>query len=198
MNNRPDRILRRQILARRDTLDPVQLREKSERIGATLLQLPLVGNCSTLLVYVSFRSEVRTMQIITSLLNRGKTVAVPLTLVRDKKLQAVIIQEPETDLVPGYCGIPEPKSSLLSENILEPDAIDLVIVPGSVFDRQGGRLGYGGGYYDRFLSMQAPQAKRIALAYELQLVDSVPLEPHDQYMDILITEANMYSCRRME
>lgn len=79
---------------------------------------------------------------------------------------------------------------------LEPASIDVVIIPGSVFDRQGGRLGYGGGYYDRFLAQAAPQALRVALAYELQLVDAIKLQPHDQLMDWLVTEKTSYHCRR--
>ncbi|HHD56321.1 MAG TPA: 5-formyltetrahydrofolate cyclo-ligase [Desulfobulbaceae bacterium] len=188
--------LRKKILARRDALAPSRRRDKSRRIGNSLLDLPLLDTCTTLLVYVAFRSEVQTLPIITALLKAGKTVAVPLTLVREKRLRGIIIEDPKKDLSPGYCGIPEPENSLINNKTIEPAALDLIIVPGSVFDRQGGRLGYGGGYYDRFLSMEAPQATRIALAYELQIVDKIHLEPHDQTMDMIITENNVYTCRR--
>ena len=188
--------LRKQTLARRDALAPTLQREKSLRIGRTLLDLPLLNNCATLLVYVAFRSEVKTLPIITTLLESGKTVAVPLTLVREKRLLGITIKEPEKELAPGYCGIPEPEASLIPDNTIDPAIIDLVIVPGSVFDRQGGRLGYGGGYYDRFLALEAPQATRIALAYQLQMVDTIHLKPHDQTMDMIITENNIYTRRR--
>jgi len=188
--------LRKQVLARRDAQAPVLQHDKSLRIGRTLLDLPLLNNCATLLVYVAFRSEVQTLPIITTLLESGKTVAVPLTLVREKRLRSIIIKDPEKDLSPGYCGIPEPKTSLIHNKTIDPTVIDLVIAPGSVFDRQGGRLGYGGGYYDRFLAMKVPQATRIALAYELQIVDKIHLEPHDQTMDMIITENNIYTRRR--
>ncbi len=189
--------LRKQTLARRDALAPALQHEKSLRIGRTLLDLPLLHDCVTLLVYVAFRSEVQTLPIITTLLESGKTVAVPLTLVREKRLLGITINEPEKELVPGYCGIPEPEASLIPDNTIDPAIIDLVIVPGSVFDRQGGRLGYGGGYYDRFLALEAPQATRIALAYQLQIVDKIHLEPHDQTMDMIITENSVYPCRRI-
>ena len=188
--------LRKQVLARRDAQAPVLQHDKSLRIGRTLLDLPLLNNCATLLIYVAFRSEVQTLPIITTLLESGKTVAVPLTLVREKRLRSIIIKDPEKDLSPGYCGIPEPKTSLIHNKTIDPTVIDLVIAPGSVFDRQGGRLGYGGGYYDRFLAMKVPQATRIALAYELQIVDKIRLEPHDQTMDMIITENSVYTCRR--
>ncbi len=189
--------LRKQVLARRDAQAPVLQHDKSLRIGRTLLDLPLLNNCTTLLIYVAFRSEVQTLPIITTLLESGKTVAVPLTLVREKRLRSIIIKDPKKDLSPGYCGIPEPKTSPIHNKTIDPTVIDLVIVPGSVFDRQGGRLGYGGGYYDRFLAMRAPQATRIALAYELQIVDKIHLEPHDQTMDMIITENSVYTCRRI-
>ncbi len=188
--------LRKKVLSRRDALAPTLQHDKSHRIGRTLLELPLLNNCTTLLVYVAFRSEVQTLPIITTLLKAGKTVAVPLTLVREKRLRSIIIEDPEKDLSPGYCGIPEPKTSLIHDKTIDAAAIDLIIVPGSVFDRQGGRLGYGGGYYDRFLAMEAPQATRIALAYQLQIVDKIHLEPHDQSMDMIITENSVYTCRR--
>ncbi len=189
--------LRKQVLARRDALAPALQHDKSLRISRTLLDLPLLNNCATLLIYVAFRSEVQTLPIITTLLESGKTVAVPLTLVREKRLLGITIKDPEKDLAPGYCGIPEPEASLIPDNTIDPAIIDLVIVPGSVFDRQGGRLGYGGGYYDRFLTMKVPQATRIALAYELQIVDKIHLEPHDQTMDMIITENSVYTCRRI-
>lgn len=188
--------LRKKILSRRDVLASSRQSDKSRRIGNTLLELPLLNNCTTLLVYVAFRSEVQTLPIITALLKAGKTVAVPLTMVRERRLRSIMIKDPQKDLSPGYYGIPEPKNSLIHNKTIDPAAIDLVIVPGSVFDRQGGRLGYGGGYYDRFLSMEAPQATRLALAYELQIVNKIHLEPHDQTMDMIITENSVYTCRR--
>ena len=80
---------------------------------------------------------------------------------------------------------------------MDPATIDTVLIPGSVFDPSGGRLGYGGGFYDRFLTEAAPRAIRLGVAFELQLVDQVPMEPHDQYMDILVTEQQIYDCRRI-
>jgi 5-formyltetrahydrofolate cyclo-ligase len=72
----------------------------------------------------------------------------------------------------------------------------MVVVPGSVFDRRCGRYGYGGGYYDRFLSIEAPQALRIGLAFSLQVVPGIPLKTHDQKMDIIVMENEMLRCNR--
>jgi 5-formyltetrahydrofolate cyclo-ligase len=103
-----------------------------------------------------------------------------------KALLPFQIDNPEKDLRPGYCDIPEPDPDRAI--LVPPEKIEIAVIPGSVFDIQGGRLGYGGGYYDRFLVNDAPRALRIGFAFELQLVDKVPLEPHDQPLDILITE----------
>ena len=188
--------LRKTILARRDELSLARQSEKSEKIIAALSELPEVQKALTIFVYVNFRSEVQTVSFIRRCIRQGKRVTVPVTLVTEKKLQAVQIINPDTDLEPGYCAIPEPVPELRRKMEIDPASIDVVVVPGSVFDSRGGRLGYGGGYYDRFLSLEATGATRVALAYDLQLVEKVELQPHDQLMDRLITEKNSYSCRR--
>ncbi len=188
--------LRKTILARRDRLSSAEQESRSRAIIRELLGMEEIGAAAHLFVYVSFRSEVRTRDFIDQCLAAGKTVSVPLTVVETSSLLAVKITDPDTQLRPGYCGIPEPPPSWAGENRIDPATVDVVIVPGSVFDRRGGRLGYGGGYYDRFLSRQTPAALRMALAYDLQVVDRVPLEPHDQRMDRVITEKTIYRCRR--
>ena len=188
--------VRKTILARRDELSLAEQTEKSKKIIASLLELPEIQKASTVFVYVNFRSEVQTLPFLRWCIQQGKIITVPVTLVDEKKLQAIRITDPDTDLGPGYCAIPEPVSNLRRTMEIDPASIDVVVVPGSVFDRRGGRLGYGGGYYDRFLSRDAPGATRIALAYDLQLIETVDLQPHDQLMDRLITEKNSYSCRR--
>jgi len=188
--------LRKIILAHRDTLTLAEQTEKSEQIVGSLADLPEVQQASILFVYVNFRSEVQTVPFIKHCLSAGKTVTVPVTCVAEKKLQTIQLTDVEKDLQPGYCGIPEPITILQQTMESDPASIDMVILPGSVFDRQGGRLGYGGGYYDRFLVDAAPGAVRVAVAYESQLVDTIELQPHDQLMDWIITENNIYSCKR--
>lgn len=177
--------LRAQILAARNNLPLEERRQKSRIITERLLTLPEFAGARNVFAYVSFRSEVKTLELIADCLKRGVTVSVPLTLVREHRLLPYAITDPDRDLVPGYCSIPEPRTTL---PLVDPASIEVVVVPGSVFDARGGRLGYGGGYYDRFLQGAAPQALRIGLAFDLQVVDTVPLESHDQPLDYLITE----------
>ena len=188
--------LRQQILARRDGLPAEQRAAFSIRIMKLLLATPEVHQAASFFVYVNFRSEVETLPLINHLLEQEKTVTVPWTDCRAKRLLAVRITDPEQDLAPGYCNIPEPRLPLREHERFDPSRLDVVIAPGSVFDRHGGRMGYGGGFYDRFLVQDAPQALRIGLAYDLQLVDRLTLQPHDQLMDLTCTQSAIHRFNR--
>lgn len=196
MNKEQRNAIRKQILAARDRLSNYECEEQSSSISSRLMPMQEIIDAGIVFVYMHFRSEVQTNLIINRLLNKGKTVAIPKTLPAQSRLVAVKITDPDHQVDPGYCGIPEPKEEIIETESCNPEAIDVVIVPGSVFDKQGGRLGYGGGYYDRFLVNDAPNALRIGLAFELQITERVPVEPHDQLMDYIITEENFYDCRR--
>jgi len=192
----PNDNLRRETLARRDNLLPETRHRLSQQITSRLLSLPEVASATTFFIYVNFRSEVETLPLIHHLLREDKVVTVPWTDQKKHVLQVIQITDPDRDLKPGYCGIPEPAPPLLASQSFDAAHLDVAIIPGSVFDRNGGRLGYGGGYYDRFLVDAAPQALRIALAFNLQLTDHLTLQPHDQPMDILITESDILRFQR--
>jgi 5-formyltetrahydrofolate cyclo-ligase len=195
MNQQNDRQrLRAEILAQRDRLTKEQRSRKSKKIAENFWQLKEAGEAECVFVYVNFRSEVETLGLIHQCLAQKKLVTVPYTDVQNKALLPFKIIDPEIDLKPGYCAIPEPDP--LQAPKIPAGKIDIAVVPGSVFDSRGGRLGYGGGYYDRFLVKAAPQALRIGFAFELQLVDRVPLEPHDQPLDVLITEERIVHISR--
>ncbi len=179
--------IRQKTLRARDLLSSEARREKSRAITSRLWQLEEFRAARLLFVYVNFRSETETLPLIRECLNNNMRIAAPLTLVKEKKLIPYEIHEPEKDLAPGYCQIPEPVIARTMQ--VDPVQIDTIILPGSVFDLCGGRLGYGGGYYDRFLASDAPQALRIAIAYDLQVIDALPLEPHDKRIHLLVTES---------
>ncbi len=178
--------LRKSILAARQAMQPDLRRQKSQRIAARLRAMPVFLEAGLCLFYVNFRSEVETMPLIRLCLREGRQLAVPLTLVSAKRLVPYRLRNPEQELVAGYCGILEPDPLVVEP--VDPARLEVVVVPGSVFDLQGGRLGYGGGFYDRFLEKEAPAAVRIALAFEMQLVDKVPVQDHDQVMHFIVTE----------
>ncbi len=180
------RELRKKFLCLRDNLGGQQKQANDSAILNNLWEVQAFANAVTVFTYVSFRSEVSTRLLLAQCLARGKTIVVPRTSPNDRELELFTITEPGKDLFPGYCGIPEPdpRQSVRANE----GTIDVVLLPGSVFDEQGGRLGYGGGYYDRFLARETVRAIRIGLAYEQQVVRELPLLPHDQRVHILVTE----------
>ena len=186
--------LRQRILRARDGLKADARYEKSIAVMHNFLSMPEMRQWSTLFIYVNFRSEVETITLIRQCIDLGIRVAVPLVDASAISMIPLLIKDPGQDLRPGYYNIPEPDPERSLP--VEPEEIDAAIIPGSVFDMHGGRLGYGGGYYDRFLANDAPQARRIGFAFEMQVVDKVPLEPHDQPLDILITEKRIVNIRR--
>ncbi len=183
---------RSQILAKRDRLSSFNLSHLSETITYRLRGLEEYKSSRMPLIYVSFRSEVETHQLIKERLNSGLEVAIPKTDVKNRQLETYLLEDWGKDLRPGAYGILEPDAEAAS--LIQPSQIDLAVVPGSVFDRKCGRYGYGGGYFDRFLSIKAPQAIRIGLAFSLQLLPEIPLKPHDQRMDIIVTESEILRC----
>ncbi|NNK57734.1 MAG: 5-formyltetrahydrofolate cyclo-ligase [Desulfofustis sp.] len=187
--NQPNN-LRALTLAQRDRLTDQQRHKKSERIAATLLASEAVLSSFSIFIYVNFRSEVETVSLIRSFLKMGKQVSVPLTRVAEKRLDIVLLKDLDRDLAPGYCAIPEPTEEVAEARTISAEELDLILLPGSVFDERGGRFGYGGGYYDRLLA-SIPGATRYGLAYELQVVKQLDLQPHDQILDGIVTEERL-------
>ncbi len=165
----------------------------SLEIARRLERIDDFSRADTIFLYAGFRSEVATDFLMRSCLASGKRVAVPLNVVKEKKLIPCEVVDPDKDLRPGYCSIPEPDPA--GFKFVGPETIDVVILPGSVFDEKGGRLGYGGGYYDRFL-LTSPRAMKIGIAFEMQVVKELPLMPHDQKIDMLVTENRVMSFAR--
>jgi 5-formyltetrahydrofolate cyclo-ligase len=182
--------LRKNILAERNRLTHDEITVKSMAIQHRLLGLEQLRDRRVIFVYVSFRSEVATLTLIDTLVEMGKTVVVPITRVREKRLDAIHITNRSTDLEPGYCDIPEPREHLRQTRAVVTEEIETILLPGSVFDERGGRFGYGGGYYDRFLA-KVPAAARIGLAFDLQIVEKAPLQDHDELLDLVVTESRI-------
>ncbi|GAB6191859.1 5-formyltetrahydrofolate cyclo-ligase [Desulfocastanea catecholica] len=187
--------LRKKILTERNRLTAEEIDTKSLAIQQRLLALEQIRNRQSIFVYVSFRSEVATLSLIDTLIDMGKTVIVPITRVREKRLDAIHITNRLTDLEPGYCDIPEPKEELCISREIAPEEIETILLPGSVFDLRGGRFGYGGGYYDRFLD-KVPTATRIGLAFDLQIIEKAPLQEHDELLDFVVTESRVIRNQR--
>jgi len=133
--------------------------------------------------YVSYKDEVDTIALINYAINHKKRIAVPKIISLEEGMVAIEIKSIE-ELKENSLGILEPVDF---KNQINPSEIDFSIVPGLAFDRKGGRLGYGGGFYDRFLSNLSANANIVALAYDFQIVDTVPCEQHDIKIREVIT-----------
>jgi 5-formyltetrahydrofolate cyclo-ligase len=184
---RAKREARARALAARDALPSDERVRLSALVCARAAALPELRDAATVMLFASFRSEIDTAPLVRSCLGRGKTVALPRVL-GPRALEAVRIEDPATDLVPGVWGIPEPRPGL---TVLSPETIDAVFLPGVAFSAAGARCGYGGGFYDAFLGRLVPDTPRIALAFEVQVLDEVPCEAHDLTVDAVVTEARL-------
>ncbi|HUK77572.1 MAG TPA: 5-formyltetrahydrofolate cyclo-ligase [Thermoleophilia bacterium] len=172
------------VLGRRDAMAGEERRAAGAALFARLTAVPAVAEASAVLCFASFRTEVDTAPFISWCLERGVTVALP-RIVGPHHMEAFGVADLRRDLTPGRFGIPEPRPGLA---LVEPATFDVVIVPGSAFDRDGGRMGYGGGFYDTFLARMRAGARRIGICFDLQVVDRVPVEPHDLCVDLVVTE----------
>lgn len=183
--------LRQEILKKRDALSEMEQRARSERIVERLLDSVWYQQAKKLLCYVAFKSEVRTEWLLRQALSDGKQVYCPKVQGRDMDFYRI---EDVKELAAGYRGILEPAASI--ERSFLPEAENsqvLMIIPGAVFDAHYHRIGYGGGYYDRYLARCEKQLVtgclyKAALAYELQLVERLPVQAHDQQVDRIVTE----------
>ena len=178
--------LRREVLKARSRLSPLEVAQKSELITWRVLSLGEFRRARTIMAYMDFRNEVKTGELIRASMAMGKRVAVPLTDLQHKRLIPSLLQDFPGDLAPGAWGILEPRPGSLRP--LEPEELDLVIVPGVAFDEKGNRLGYGGGFYDRFLPQTRPGAVWLALAFELQICPEISPGPHDCPVHLIVTE----------
>lgn len=178
-------VIREDILRKRNQIPPEIRYIKNMLIKQKFFSLPEFHDAEVVLFYASFRSEVDTSIIIKESLQIKKQVVVPKVDTKRHKLILYQINNFE-ELKPGFMGIPEPIS--LRERTVDIETIDLIVVPGIAFDYSGNRLGYGEGYYDILLSEVNKKIPIVALAFEEQLVESIPSETHDIKVDIIVTD----------
>lgn len=177
--------LRRLFLERRETMGPEEVAAASAAIGRRVLALDAFLEARTVMAYVDVRNEVRTGGLIRAALRRGQRVALPVPEPRTGYMAAALAPAYPEGLVTGPYGIPVPSPGSAA---VSPADLDCVLVPGVAFDVDGFRLGYGGGYYDRFLSGLRGRVSVIGLAYAWQVVPRLAREPHDRPVDLVVTE----------
>lgn len=179
---------RKNALLRRTSIPADQRALKSEKITELVLSLPQTIKARSIAVYVDFRSEVETRELIRRLLDAGKIIALPVVHYDTWELKFVAVSSLECLIqTPKSIWEPAPESG---QEIAIQD-IDLFLVPGAAFDDQGNRMGYGGGFYDRVLSQRRGDTDAVGLAFIEQLVDIVPTEDKDQKVDGIITDTGI-------
>lgn len=170
--------LRKTIRARKRAMTEAEIQRRSQALCRKFLQSAPYRQAKTLYGYLPYNQEVRILPILEQALADGKQVAVPKVYGDEMKF---ICLEDLTQVGPGYAGIPEP----LADGPVAEDESALVLMPGLAFDPQGHRIGYGGGFYDKFLSRE-PGHPTVALCYEFQVVEQLETEAFDIPVDLVI------------
>ncbi len=170
--------LRAQIRERKRAMTRVQIEEASAHLGELFAQSELYRQAKTIYGYLPYNQEVRTEPMLRRALQEGKRVAVPKVYGDEMKF---IYLEDLSRVEKGYAGIPEP----VDDGPVADDPTALVLMPGLAFDSQGHRIGYGGGFYDRFLAAE-PEHPTLALCYDFQMLPELETEEFDIPVDCVL------------
>ncbi len=184
--------IRKLIKDKNNQLTADYISSSSKQITKTLIDTDAFKTAKTVMCYLSFGSEVDTKLIIDECFEQGKTILIPIIMRNTDAstyMEASQLIDYNEDLAPGTMGILEPIASAI--RIKDPKTIDLIIIPGLAFDRQGNRLGYGSGYYDYFLGRLRDDCNQIAITFSFQLIDHIPTQKHDMKVRNIITQKGL-------
>lgn len=183
--------LRNFIIRKRSLLTKEYVEEYSEIIKNTLKGLDSYKNAKRIMSFVSMEGEVDTHPLIEEGIEEGKSIVVPITVHETRELLLSDLFS-LSELEVADFNIEVPKKEFL--RLVDPGTVDLILVPGVAFAKDGYRVGYGGGYYDRFLSKIHSSIPTIGLGFDLQIVDKVPVDSYDIPIDLIITEKRTINC----
>jgi 5-formyltetrahydrofolate cyclo-ligase len=170
--------LRRQIRERKRAMTEAEIQAKSERLGQLLRQSEAYRQAKTIYGYLPYNQEVRTVAMLEQAIRDGKRIAVPKCYGDEMRF---LWMEDLSKVEKGYAGIPEP----IADGPVADDPTALVLMPGLAFDPEGRRIGYGGGFYDRFLAAE-PEHPTLALCYDFQMQSKLETEEFDIPVDTVI------------
>ena len=198
--NMDKREVRKQVTDLKNALTKEQVASWSKTLKERFCALDAYKQAQCIYFYMTYNNEVQTSAMIEQAIADGKRAAVPITLASGETKSAdgkpkrdymeFVYLKSLSECSAGYMGIPEPEESLIKA---EPERIAnekevLILMPGLAFDRSMNRIGYGGGFYDKYLSSHADTAfTKIALGFDFQLFETIPTEPHDEKMDLILT-----------
>ena len=183
-------ILRTQMRALRDQFSSQEKVLADAMIAKRLFAMPFYLEAQTVLAYLSFLNEVGTDTLIQKALRAGKRIAAPVTKRGEPLMKAYRMFDLD-NVQMGEWGMREP---VATDQGITPDEFDLILVPGLAFTRTGDRLGYGGGYYDRYLAKVRPSTICVGLAYDFQVIPSLTVESFDFRLDYVLTPTSTIHC----
>lgn len=185
--------IRKKMLSLRDGMSDRDRMEFSKTITETVLELDEVSCARNILCFAGYKSEVQTMELMKELLRNGKNVYVPRVNGDEMDFYRI---DSLSDLTEGYKGIPEPAETCkdIYEVTVPEDTV--MFMPGAVFAKDGSRIGYGKGFYDRYLA-KYDIMKRIALCFSIQLLENIPSDAHDKKASVIVTEKGITECRKV-
>lgn len=163
------KLLRKELMKNRDALTLKEINEHSEQIARNLYETSLYKQSQNIFIFVSYKSEVNTHEIIKYSIERGKNIYVPIVDKKTKTMKASRLRD-FSHLKESYMNILEPTEDHIE--IVDDNILDLVIVPGLLFDKSGYRIGYGGGFYDKFFASLQGDVKKLGIGYDFQLTDN--------------------------
>jgi len=181
--------LRENLLGKLLSLTKEEIKRRSKNVEDRLSDLPIYKQARKVMVYYPLKGEVDILEMISKDI-KSKQFLFPVMDTKAKDLGAYQVKDLDDDFVVGPFGVkePDPKKTLRFDS----QEIDMVIVPGLGFDCKGNRLGRGAGYYDRFLQRLTPSTKKVGIAFDFQIVESLPTHlPLDQKVDIVVTESSV-------
>jgi len=170
--------LRRAIRAKKRAMTEEEILSRSQKLAQLLYRSPAYRSARTIYGYLPYNQEVRTVPMLEQALREGKRVAVPKVYGKEMKF---LYLEDFSQVAKGYAGIPEP----IADGPIARDETALVLMPGLAFDREGRRIGYGGGFYDKFLAAE-PNHPTLALCYDFQLLPALETDEHDIPVDFVL------------
>ena len=183
--------IRKEILTRRQGLSDSDVSLKSETICRRIISDEVFAAASVIGLYWPFRNEVLTEPIFRAARSGRKRVGFPLARTEDRAIIYIAVDDP-SDMTTGSYGIREPH--YIPGRVIPAEEFDLIVLPGVAFDTRGYRIGYGGGYFDRFFADRSVTATRAAPAFDIQMVDRVPHKEHDIKVDVIFTESRVIMC----
>lgn len=178
--------LRQEYLNQRSKLSKKEIIAWSRKITKKFLNLSQLSEAVKIMSYASMKNEIKTFVLMEKLLENNYLLYLPYTCKEEINLGVAQINDLNSDLKKGVYGVQEPIKKLRTKK--PPSDLDIIIVPALCYTKSGYRIGYGGGYYDSFLSKHGQNSLKIGFCYDKFIVDSIPIESHDVPVDIIITE----------